>query len=96
MAIYSTPCLFAAHRAMDTALAELRLSDGRLPAADEGQEIGVTESTRLLAKNITRHHALPGRPAKVPACDRCAPAGRRLAGDGPDRGRRRAAAAAKA
>lgn len=29
----------------------------------------------------------------MPACDRCAPAGRRLAGDGPDRGRRRAAAA---
>lgn len=58
MAIYSTPCLFAAHRAMDTALAELRLADGRLPAADEGA-IGVAESTRLLARNITRHHSLP-------------------------------------
>ncbi|MEV6574453.1 isocitrate lyase/PEP mutase family protein [Streptomyces sp. NPDC051577] len=59
VAIYSTPCLFAAHRAMDTALAELRLSDGRLPAAEDGQEIGVSESTRLLARNIARHHALP-------------------------------------
>ncbi|MGW7312906.1 isocitrate lyase/PEP mutase family protein [Streptomyces sp. NPDC054865] len=59
VAIYSTPCLFAAHRAMDTALAELRLADGRLPAVEDGQDIGVAESTRLLAKNITRHHALP-------------------------------------
>ncbi|MFG2749525.1 isocitrate lyase/PEP mutase family protein [Streptomyces xanthophaeus] len=59
VAIYSTPCLFAAHRAMDTALAELRLADGRLPAAENGEEIGVAESTRLLAKNITRHHGVP-------------------------------------
>ncbi|MFD3538528.1 oxaloacetate decarboxylase [Streptomyces sp. NPDC058662] len=59
VAIYSTPCLFAAHRAMDTALAELHLADGRLPGAQDGQEIGVTESTRLLAKNITRHQAVP-------------------------------------
>ncbi|MEU9235630.1 carboxyvinyl-carboxyphosphonate phosphorylmutase, partial [Streptomyces subrutilus] len=60
VAIYSTPCLFAAHRAMDTALAELHLADGRLPANESGEEIGVGESTRLLAKNIARHHALPG------------------------------------
>ncbi|MET9700754.1 isocitrate lyase/PEP mutase family protein [Streptomyces sp. NPDC006529] len=59
VAVYSTPCLFAAHRAMDTALAELRLADGRLPAVDAGQEIGIAESTRLLAKNITRHHCVP-------------------------------------
>ncbi|MFJ4778071.1 oxaloacetate decarboxylase [Streptomyces sp. NPDC088762] len=59
VAIYSTPCLFAAHRAMDTALAELRLADGRLPAAENGEEIGVAEATRLLAKNITRHHGVP-------------------------------------
>ncbi|MFJ6695305.1 oxaloacetate decarboxylase [Streptomyces sp. NPDC091272] len=55
VAIYSTPCLFAAHKAMDTALAELRLADGRLPAA-EANMIGVKESTDLLARNITRHH----------------------------------------
>ncbi|MEU6896134.1 isocitrate lyase/PEP mutase family protein [Streptomyces sp. NPDC046557] len=59
VAIYSTPCLFAAHRAMDTALAELRLADGRLPAAETGEEIGVAESMRLLAENIARHRALP-------------------------------------
>ncbi|MFI7358008.1 oxaloacetate decarboxylase [Streptomyces avidinii] len=59
VAIYSTPCLFAAHRAMDTALAELRLADGRLPAAEGDGEIGVGESTGLLAKNITRHQPVP-------------------------------------
>ncbi|MFF5447077.1 oxaloacetate decarboxylase [Streptomyces sp. NPDC012888] len=59
VAIYSTPCLFAAHKAMDTALAELRLADGRLPAAEDGEEIGVAESTRLVAKNITRRRTLP-------------------------------------
>ncbi|MBZ9599758.1 MULTISPECIES: isocitrate lyase/PEP mutase family protein [Streptomyces] len=59
LAIYSTPCLFAAHKAMDTALAELRLADGRLPAADGGEEVGVGESTRLLTKNISRHRPVP-------------------------------------
>ncbi|WP_411075765.1 oxaloacetate decarboxylase [Streptomyces sp. cmx-4-7] len=59
VAIYSTPCLFAAHRAMDTALAELHLADGRLPAAENGEEIGVAQSTDLLAKNIARHRSLP-------------------------------------
>ncbi|MFI5617626.1 oxaloacetate decarboxylase [Streptomyces sp. NPDC051567] len=59
VAIYSTPCLFAAHRAMDTALAELRVADGRLPATDGEDGIGVGESTRLLAKNIARHHPVP-------------------------------------
>ncbi|TRV76828.1 isocitrate lyase/PEP mutase family protein [Streptomyces sp. 130] len=56
VAIYSTPCLFAAHRAVDTALAELQFADGRLPAADDTGEIGVRESTKLLEKNISRHH----------------------------------------
>lgn len=64
VAIYSTPCLFAAHRAMDTALAELHLADGRLPAADE-HTIGVKESTDLLARNITRHHPVPAAAAAV-------------------------------
>ncbi|MFC8538162.1 oxaloacetate decarboxylase [Streptomyces sp. NPDC057249] len=56
VAIYSTPCLFAAHRAVDTALAELQFADGRLPAADDTGEIGVRESTQLLERNISRHH----------------------------------------
>ena len=61
-AIYSTPCLFAAHRAMETALAELKYADGRLPATgDGGGEIGVKEATDLLARNLGRHH--PAREA---------------------------------
>ncbi|MGC5345609.1 isocitrate lyase/PEP mutase family protein [Streptomyces sp. DT24] len=56
VAIYSTPCLFAAHRAMDTALAELKFADGRLPATGDSGEVGVRESTELLARNISRHH----------------------------------------
>ncbi|MET8173243.1 isocitrate lyase/PEP mutase family protein [Streptomyces clavifer] len=56
MAIYSTPCLFAAHRAMDTALADLKSADGRLPAPDDRGAIGVSQSTELLTRNISRHH----------------------------------------
>ncbi|MFD4034682.1 oxaloacetate decarboxylase [Streptomyces sp. NPDC058637] len=56
MAIYSTPCLFAAHQAMDTALADLKSADGRLPATDEEGAVGVSQATELLAKNISRHH----------------------------------------
>lgn len=54
VAIYSTPCLFAAHRAMDEALAGLKVSDGRLPATDgDSCQIGVRESTELLERNLT-------------------------------------------
>ncbi|MFF5705562.1 oxaloacetate decarboxylase [Streptomyces sp. NPDC012794] len=59
VAIYSTPCLFAAHQAMDAALTQLRLADGRLPDAGESAAIGVPESTRLLARNISRHQPVP-------------------------------------
>ncbi|MET9324755.1 isocitrate lyase/PEP mutase family protein [Streptomyces sp. NPDC003038] len=65
VAIYSTPCLFAAHRAMDTALTELRVADGRLPATDESGEVGVGESTRLLTKNIARHRSVPAARERV-------------------------------
>ncbi|MFI8961554.1 oxaloacetate decarboxylase [Streptomyces sp. NPDC053493] len=70
VAIYSTPCLFAAHEAMDSALAELRRSDGRLPSFDPDSGIGVAASTRLLERNIARHHdAEPHRvrPRQAPA-----------------------------
>ncbi|MFE5296138.1 oxaloacetate decarboxylase [Streptomyces sp. NPDC056632] len=56
VAIYSTPCLFAAHSAMDSALAELKAADGRLPSFDPDSGIGVAASTRLLERNIARHH----------------------------------------
>ncbi|GGM36136.1 hypothetical protein GCM10012275_04170 [Longimycelium tulufanense] len=55
VAIYSTPCLFAAQSAIDTALLELKRADGRLPEMRDGA-IGVKESLELLEKNISRHH----------------------------------------
>ncbi|MER8042147.1 isocitrate lyase/PEP mutase family protein [Streptomyces sp. NPDC094032] len=63
VAIYSTPCLFAAHRAMDSALAELKRADGRLPSFDPVDGVGVAASTRLLERNIARHHE--DAPARV-------------------------------
>ncbi|MBK3576342.1 isocitrate lyase/PEP mutase family protein [Streptomyces sp. MBT65] len=51
VAIYSTPCLFAAHEAMDRALTDLKATDGRLPAGgDDG--IGVPQSVELLTRNL--------------------------------------------
>ncbi|WP_033292743.1 isocitrate lyase/PEP mutase family protein [Amycolatopsis jejuensis] len=55
VAIYSTPCLFAAQEAIDTALAELRANDGRLPETRPGS-VGVAASIELLERNISRHH----------------------------------------
>lgn len=55
VAIYSTPCLFAAQSAMDTALLDLKAADGRLPEMTSGS-VGVKESIELLQRNISRHH----------------------------------------
>ncbi|OIJ96112.1 carboxyvinyl-carboxyphosphonate phosphorylmutase [Streptomyces sp. MUSC 14] len=52
VAIYSTPCLFAAHEAMDCALGDLKAADGRLPEVDPASGIGVKASTSLLERNI--------------------------------------------
>lgn len=55
VAVYSTPCLFAAHEAVHSALAELRRTDGRLPEPRSGaQGVGVGTATRLLERNIAR------------------------------------------
>jgi 2-methylisocitrate lyase-like PEP mutase family enzyme len=51
VAIYSTPCLFAAHEAMDKALTELKATDGRLPAGGDDR-IGVPQSVELLTRNL--------------------------------------------
>ncbi|MEU1117768.1 MULTISPECIES: isocitrate lyase/PEP mutase family protein [unclassified Streptomyces] len=64
VAIYSTPCLFAAHEAMESALTELKRADGRLPSVDSARDIGVAASTRLLERNIARRHH--GRAGDVP------------------------------
>ncbi|WP_181807505.1 isocitrate lyase/PEP mutase family protein [Streptomyces shenzhenensis] len=61
VAIYSTPCLFAAHEAMDSALSELKAADGRLPVVDAAGGVGVKASTTLLERNIARERL--GAPA---------------------------------
>ncbi|RKS79741.1 2-methylisocitrate lyase-like PEP mutase family enzyme [Actinomadura pelletieri DSM 43383] len=55
VAIYSTPCLFAAQTAMDEALLGLKRDNGRLPEMAPGA-VGVKESLALLEGNISRHH----------------------------------------
>ncbi|MFF0518929.1 oxaloacetate decarboxylase [Actinomadura nitritigenes] len=60
VAIYSTPCLFAAQSAMDAALLELKGADGRLPEMTP-DAVGVKESIELLERNISRHHRPHGR-----------------------------------
>ncbi|MGW5518725.1 isocitrate lyase/PEP mutase family protein [Nocardia africana] len=53
VAIYSTPCLFAAHTAIAQTLRNLHANDGRLD--EDG--VGVAASTRLLERNmIARQH----------------------------------------
>ncbi|MFK4145326.1 oxaloacetate decarboxylase [Streptomyces sp. NPDC004065] len=52
VAIYSTPCLFAAHEAIDSALTELGRTDGRLPDTDPVHGVGVRTATRLLERNM--------------------------------------------
>ena len=60
VAIYSTPCLFAAQSAIDRALTRLRHEDGVLPEVT-GDEVGVAATLALLERN------LPGSPEAIPA-----------------------------
>jgi len=55
VAIYSTPCLFAAQGAIEEALTTLKTNDGRLPP----QGIGVAEALHLLERNATNARRLP-------------------------------------
>ena len=52
LVVYSTPCLFAAHKAIDNAMKKLVDNDGRL----EGEEFGVNlkESNGVLSSNLLR------------------------------------------
>lgn len=68
LALYSTPCLFAAQSAMDRALATILGDDGRLPALADAGAIGVQECTALLRANMARPAPeRPERPARAAA-----------------------------
>jgi 2-methylisocitrate lyase-like PEP mutase family enzyme len=62
VAIYSTPCLFAAQEAIDDALVALKDREGRLPEPG-ASAVGVAEATALLERNISRHRAPSGAEA---------------------------------
>ncbi|MFJ6673432.1 oxaloacetate decarboxylase [Actinosynnema sp. NPDC091369] len=62
VAIYSTPCLFAAHSAIEDAMVRLKAADGVLP----DDSIDVAESQALLRDNISRHHDVPAPRASQP------------------------------
>jgi 2-methylisocitrate lyase-like PEP mutase family enzyme len=65
LVLYSTPCLFAAQSAMDDALTEIFLDDGRLPDTSRGRAVGVQQCTQQLLYNlpaagISESHATSG------------------------------------
>jgi 2-methylisocitrate lyase-like PEP mutase family enzyme len=66
LALYSTPCLFAAQTAMDRALTDLFADDGRLPDASNGGAVGVADCTAILQRNMNRY-ARSARPASDPS-----------------------------
>ncbi len=53
LTMYSTPCLFAAQEAMETAMKDLRDSDGLLPLSEVGS-VDLGGCTSLLQKNLIR------------------------------------------
>jgi hypothetical protein len=58
--IYSTPCLFAAHHAMERTMKELRSSDGYLPPPGE-DGVGVKRCTALMNDNLAGKSPLAAR-----------------------------------
>ncbi|MEU2793711.1 isocitrate lyase/PEP mutase family protein [Streptomyces sp. NPDC007100] len=64
VAIYSTPCLFAAHGAIEGALVDLKTADGRLPDTGQTGSVELKAATELLERNISRHRT-PREPATV-------------------------------
>ncbi len=70
VAIYSTPCLFAAHSAIEDALLELKDADGRLPVGRGAGAVGVAGATQLLERNISRHHERAVLPHTSPSPER--------------------------
>ncbi len=53
LAIFSTPCLFAAQAGMESELRALKRNGGLLPGGDDAG-VGMAECSRLLAENLAR------------------------------------------
>jgi 2-methylisocitrate lyase-like PEP mutase family enzyme len=66
LALYSTPCLFAAQTAMDGALADIFGDDGRLPDTAPGRAVGVAQCTSILQGNMNRQAARRAETAGQP------------------------------
>ncbi|WP_246258524.1 isocitrate lyase/PEP mutase family protein [Amycolatopsis anabasis] len=77
VAIYSTPCLFAAQGAIESALLELQAAEGRLPERT-ADSIGVPEAQALLERNISRHHPKPPIPEQARRQRPAVPAGAKI------------------
>jgi 2-methylisocitrate lyase-like PEP mutase family enzyme len=54
LAIYSTPCLFAAQAGIEDALEALSASGGLLETGDGGRSVGLGECAAVLADNMAR------------------------------------------
>jgi 2-methylisocitrate lyase-like PEP mutase family enzyme len=67
LALYSTPCLFAAQIAIEDSLAAIFANDGRLPDTAGGAAVGVPQCTALLMRNhpAAGIPAQPGEPGRL-------------------------------
>jgi 2-methylisocitrate lyase-like PEP mutase family enzyme len=63
LALYSTPCLFAAQNAMEQALQQILSDGGRLPDASGNGAVGVSQCTALLQENMNRTSLIGPSPA---------------------------------
>jgi 2-methylisocitrate lyase-like PEP mutase family enzyme len=64
LALYSTPCLFAAQAAIEDALSAIFTNDGRMPDTTNGASVGVGQCTALLMRNHPAAGIIPAQPAE--------------------------------
>ncbi|PWB65702.1 MAG: carboxyvinyl-carboxyphosphonate phosphorylmutase, partial [Deltaproteobacteria bacterium] len=64
VAIYSTPCLFAAQSAMDGAMKSILQGNGHLPEGGTNP-IGISECTAILDENLARRNARGARVSPI-------------------------------
>jgi 2-methylisocitrate lyase-like PEP mutase family enzyme len=61
LALYSTPCLFAAQAAMDDSLTRIFAQDGMLPDVSQSRTVGVEQCTTILSANLRRQGGASSR-----------------------------------